>query len=187
MEGWTDYSISPNDIDTARLFEATADMFPLFLLEEEEDGSIPLNSSVFGAKVYRHRNLLQKKAWYDLNLDPLRSESCVKKLPDLQILRLVHQTETGLCDANLNDFLSNGYNADPDPHSDMLAENASNDDIWLNTTSEYLANHTFSNMKMRQSSTFGQHSTYALGAQTPRLGRRRSSQEKFQTPITRIR
>lgn len=193
MEEWTDYKIAPNDIDTARFFDATADIFPQFLLEEEEDGSIPLNSSVFGAKVYRNKNLSQKKAWTDLNLDALRTNATIKKIPDQQILRLLHYSQSDDLDVSLNDFLSNGYSAEPDPHhADMLAENVSHDDIWLNTTSEFLANHTFSNMKMRTSSNnfSGQHNSSYLapgGAQTPRMTRRRPSQEKFQTPITRIR
>lgn len=193
MEEWTDYKIAPNEIDTARFFDATADIFPQNLLEEEEDGSIPINSSVFGAKVYRNKNLTQKKAWADLNLEALRTNATVKKVPDLQILRLLHYSQSDDLDVALNDFLSNGYNAEPDPHhADMLAENVSHDDIWLNTTSEFLANHTFSNMKMRTSSNnfSGQHnSSYQApgGTQTPRMTRRRPSQEKFQTPITRIR
>lgn len=192
MEEWTDYKIAPNDMDTSRLFESTADMFPQFLLEEEEDGSIPLNSTVFGAKVYRNRNLLQKQAWTDFNLDVLRSDATAKKLPDQQILRLLYYTQDPELDVSLNDFLSNGYNYEQEFNADTLAENILNDEIWLNTTSEYLANHTFSNMKMRttRDTYSGQHGSYQTaqnGAQTPRMARRRPSQEKFQTPITRIR
>lgn len=192
MEEWNDYKITPNDIDTTRLFEATADLFPQFLLEEEEDGSIPLSSSVFGAKVYRNKNVLQTKAWEDLNLGPLRSDAILKKQQDQQILHPLYNVQTEDLDLTLNEFLSNGYKAEPELHADILADNMSNDDIWLNTTSEYLANHTFSNMKLRKTSNnfSGPHnSSYVgqTGAQTPRVARRRPSQEKFQTPITRIR
>ena len=188
MEQWTDYKIAPNDIDTTRLFELTASTFPL--LNEEDDESLPPHPCVFAAKVYRNRNMLQKKAWADANLDVLRPKATVKKLPDLQILRLLHCSQTGDLGVSLNDFLTNGYNAEPDAPTDDLADYVSNDDIWLNTTSEYLANHTFSNMKMRSTSgTFQHGSSYTpqSGSQTPRMPRRRPSQEKFQTPINSIR
>lgn len=192
MEEWTDYAIAPNDIDTARLFEATADLFPQLAADEDDEDSIA-PGAVFGSKVYRHRTLQHKKIWADGNLDVLRAStassntSVSAKLPDLQILHLLHHSHTELLDVSLNDFLSNGYNADSE-FSEEAPENVSTDDLWLNTTAEYLANHTFSNMRMRGASNTFQHGTYAAqGAQTPRVARRRPSQEKFQTPITRIR
>lgn len=203
MEEWTDYAIAPNDIDTSRLFEATADMFPQLNADDDDDDALS-QGAVFGSKVYRHRTLHPKKIWTDNNLDVLRADGhtnrptspkatsgsggpTMRKLPDLQILHLLHQANTDLLDLSLNDFLSNGYNADTRYSEDAL-ENVSADDLWLNTTAEYLANHTFSNMRMRGTSGSFQHGTYtAPGAQTPRMARRRPSQEKFQTPITRIR
>ncbi|QBM87693.1 Apc13p protein [Metschnikowia aff. pulcherrima] len=189
MEEWKDYHIPYDEIDTSRLFEETANIFPQFLLEEEEDGAIPLNSSVFGAKVHKDKNLLRKKIWTDLNLDGLRTGQNIKRLPDASILNSLHTTQNPAGDLALNDFLSNGYNAEMTFNPDVLASNMSHDELWLNTTSEYLANHTFSNMRMRSNSgTYAApHHQAPAPLQTPRVGKtRQPSQEKFQTPITRI-
>ncbi|GEQ71198.1 hypothetical protein JCM33374_g4879 [Metschnikowia sp. JCM 33374] len=196
MDEWKDYHIPYNDIDTSRLFEETANIFPQFLLEEEEDGAIPLNSSIFGAKVYKNRNLLKKKIWTDLNLDGLRTGVTTKRLPDPSILHALHGSSVAADEVALSDFLANGYNADTTFNPDSSASNISHDELWLNTTSEYSANHTFSNMKMRSNSgtyVTPHHQAHPAQApapaplQTPRIGKtRQPSQEKFQTPITRI-
>ncbi|OBA20595.1 hypothetical protein METBIDRAFT_43435 [Metschnikowia bicuspidata var. bicuspidata NRRL YB-4993] len=189
MEDWKDYRIPYNDIDTTRLFEETANIFPQFLLEEEEDGAIPLSSSIFGAKVYKNRNLLKNKVWTDLNLDGLRTAPTLKRLPDASILNSISSSLVPADELALNEFLSNGYNADMSLNADALACNISHDELWLNTTSEYLGNHTFSHIKTRSNS--GTHAAPLHQApaplQTPRVGKtRQPSQDKFQTPITRI-
>lgn len=190
MEQWEDCPIPYNDINTSRLFEAAASIFPHFMLEDEEEDSIPMNSSIFGAKVYKNQSLLKKNVWSDLNVDPLRSNSTIKKLPDATILKSLHMAPQRENNASLDDFLSNGYNTEVSFNADTLLGNKSHDEIWLNTTSEFLANHTFANVKLRSNS--GSHANVyhlVLGQlQTPRIGRtRQPSQEKFQTPITRIR
>lgn len=189
MEEWNDYQIPYNEIDTSRLFEETANIFPQFLLEEDEDGAIPLSSSIFGAKVYKNRNLLKNKIWTDLNLDGLRTGATIKKLPDTSILNSLHSSLDIAGEIELSEFLSNGYNADTNFNPDVLASSILHDELWLNTTSEYLANHTFSNMKMRSNSgTYAApHHQAPAPLQTPRIGKtRQPSQDKFQTPITRI-
>lgn len=189
MEEWKDYQIPYNEIDTSRLFEETANIFPQFLLEEDEDGAIPLSSSIFGAKVYKNRNLLKNKIWTDLNLDGLRTGTTIKKLPDTSILNSLHSSQDIASEIELSEFLSNGYNADTNFNPDVLASSILHDELWLNTTSEYLANHTFSNMKMRSNSgTYAApHHQAPAPLQTPRIGKtRQPSQDKFQTPITRI-
>lgn len=189
MEEWNDYQIPYNEIDTSRLFEETANIFPQFLLEEDEDGAIPLSSSIFGAKVYKNRNLLKNKIWTDLNLDGLRTGATIKKLPDTSILNSLHSSQDIAGEIELSEFLSNGYNADTNFNPDVLASSILHDELWLNTTSEYLANHTFSNMKMRSNSgTYAApHHQAPAPLQTPRIGKtRQPSQDKFQTPITRI-
>lgn len=189
MEDWKDYHIPYNEIDTSRLFEETANIFPQFLLEEEEDGAIPLNSSIFGAKMYKNRNLLKNEIWTDLNLDGLRTSLSTKRLPDTSILKSLNSSLAAADNLALNDFLSNGYNSEVAFNADTLASNISHDELWLNTTSEYLANHTFSNMKMRSNSSTHVAPSYQAPApmQTPRVGKtRQPSQDKFQTPITRI-
>lgn len=189
MEEWKDYQIPYNEIDTSRLFEETANIFPQFLLEEDEDGAIPLSSSIFGAKVYKNRNLLKNKIWTDLNLDGLRTGTTIKKLPDTSILNSLHSSQDIASEIELSEFLFNGYNADTNFNPDVLASSILHDELWLNTTSEYLANHTFSNMKMRSNSgTYAApHHQAPAPLQTPIIGKtRQPSQDKFQTPITRI-
>lgn len=182
MEKWREYAIPYDDIDTSRLFEATASIFPQFLLEDEEDGAIPLHSSVFGAKVSKNKNSLKDDIWNDLSTEVLRSNAMLKKTPDNTILRPLHYTEDTDAAVSINDFLANGYNREVlSSNADTLTGSVSHEDIWLNLTSEYPMNHTFS-MKMRSNSYTGQQPV-----QTPRVGRtRQHSQDKFQTPITRI-
>lgn len=186
MENWKDFSIPYDDIDVTRLFDATANIFPQFLLDDEEDGAIPLNSSIFGAKVSKNRSALQKTVWSDLNLDPLRADSITPKLPDKTILKSLHFGETDAPDVSLSDFLSNGYNSESFMFNpDQSVANISHDDIWLHTTSEFGVNHTFSNIKPRSNSTT--HAPNTAPVLTPKPGRtRQPSHDKLQTPITRI-
>lgn len=180
LEEWKDYHIPYNDIDTSRLFEETASIFPQFLLEEDEDGGIPLNSSIFGAKVYKNRSLLKTRVWTDLGLEHLRPDAAARKLPDNTILRALRPPAAS-DEPSISDFLANGYHSEASFNPDV--SNVSGDEIWLNTTSEYLANHTFSNMKVRSNSG----SFPSAHHQTPRIAKTRQlSQEKVQTPISRI-
>lgn len=65
-ETWREESPIPyDDIDTTALFEATANLFPQFLLEDDEDGAIPINSANFSAKYYKNKRLLKDKVWLD--------------------------------------------------------------------------------------------------------------------------
>lgn len=50
MEDWRNYHVPFDDIDTAQLNQASVNIFPQFLLEEEEDGAIPLNLAAFSLK-----------------------------------------------------------------------------------------------------------------------------------------
>lgn len=188
-EEWKEYQIPYDDIDTTRLMEATANIFPLFLFDEEEDGAIPLYSSTFGSKIYKNRNLLKQKIWSDLNMDCLRSNSTAKKLPDATLLNSLHFDQDDDADVSLGDFLSNGYNAEVSKiNPDVSGGSLSHEDIWLNTSSDFPSHHTFTNIKLRSNS--GTHTTMhqnSAAVQTPRVGRtRQPSQDKFQTPITRI-
>lgn len=173
MEEWTNYAIPHDNIDTTHLFEATASIFPQFLLEDEDDGAIPMNSSVFGAKVHRNRSLMKAPVWNDLTAEALRQNQ--PKLRDETILASLHSTAGPV---SLADFMANGYSVD------MFADTStlSHEDIWLNTTLDFL-NHTFSNMKLRSNSNLYPMQSIA---QTPRVRARQLSLEKFQTPITRI-
>lgn len=188
MDEWKEYHIPYDDIDTTSLMEATANIFPQFLLEEEEDGAIPLNSSTFGARLYKNRSLLRLKAWSDLNVDSLRSTAATKRLPDATILKSLHFGEFDDADASLGDFLSNGYNKELTKlNLDNSGASMSHDDNWLNTSSDFPTHHTFSNIKLRSNSATQVNQQNSSVIQTPRVGRtRQPSQDKFQTPITRI-
>lgn len=173
-----------DEIDTTLLFQASANIFPQFLLEEEEDGAIPLNLATFSSKVNKNKNLLRQPIWTDLGTDQLRSDAKVKKIPDQTILKLLH---SGMGDDSLTDFLSNGYNAE---FSVLANDNCNVSDSWLNVTSDFPVNHTFSNVRMR--STSGSHHHHQQlneypALHTPQVGRtRQMSLEKYQTPIGRI-
>lgn len=186
MEEWKDYRINYDDIDTVGLMEATSSLFPQFLLEEEEDGAIPLNSSTFGAKIYKNRNLLKLKVWTDLNVHALRSSATEKKLPDKTLLHSMHFDHDDESEVTIGDFLANGYNSEISKVNPDVSATSSHDDNWLNTSSDFPTHHTFSNIKLRNNSASHVHQTPGV-VQTPRVGRtRQPSQDKFQTPITRI-
>lgn len=181
MEDWRNYHVPFDDIDTSQLFQALANIFPQFLLEEEEDGAIPLSLATFSSKVNKNKNMLRQPIWTDLGTDHLRSDSKTSKLPDQTILKPLH---SAVGDDSLTDFLSNGYNAE---FSVLSQDNYNVSDSWLNVTSDFPVNHTFSNVRMR--STSGPHrqpSDYPA-LHTPQVGRtRQMSLDKYQTPIGRI-
>lgn len=185
MEEWREYEIPYDDIDTTSLMEATANIFPQFVLDEEEDGAIPLSSSNFGAKIYKNRNLLKQRVWSDLNLDCFRSNSQIKKLPDATILTPLHFAENEDSEVSMGEFLANGYAETSRINADVSGI-LSHEDMWLNTSSDFPTHNTFSNVKKRSNSASHVHQTPVV-MQTPRVGRtRQPSQDKFQTPITRI-
>lgn len=188
IDEWKDYHIPYDDIDTTNLMDATANIFPQFLFEEEEDGAIPLSSSTFGARIYKNKNLLRLRAWSDLNIDSLRSTPDTKRLPDATILRSLHFDEFDVADVSLGDFLSNGYNTEVTKgYPDISGASMSQDDNWINTSSDFPTHHTFSNIKLRSNSTTQANPQNSSVIQTPRVARtRQASQDKFQTPITRI-
>lgn len=181
MEDWKNYHVPFDEIDTAQLFQDLASILPQFLLEEEEDGAIPLSLATFSSKVNKNKSSLRQPVWTDLGTDQLRSDAKTSKLPDQTILKPLHSAVGDDC---LTDFLSNGYNAE---FSVLANDNFNVSDSWLNMTSDFPVNHTFSNVRMR--STSGPHrqpSDYAP-LQTPQVGRtRQMSLEKYQTPIRRI-
>lgn len=204
MEKWQDDPIPFNDIDTQSLIEATSNLFPQFLLEEEEDSGLPINSSTFGTKVYKNRKLLKDKTWCDLAIFDkfLDESSSLHKQTDKTILESVYtKLSANVYEAidepnefTMADFLSNGYNpsetidsmlSPPDMINDSIMGNNAGD-ISLNSTSDLLVpgNNTFS-MNIRSNS--GNNPNPQL-MQTPRIGRSRqhSTDKIFQTPVTRI-
>lgn len=200
MERWRDDPIPFDDIDTQTLIEATTSLFPQLLLEEEEDGAIPINSTTLGAKVYKNRKLLKDKVWSDLGIFEkfLNETSSLNKQVDQTILKPVHSKhEQGTYqfleeshDLEIGDFLSNGYSANDNLHNILSPGNDSmmayHGDISLNSTSDMLgpSNNTFSNYRSNSMT----NQTGQGPIQTPRHARTRqfSNDKNFQTPITRI-
>ncbi|KAK8443275.1 Apc13p protein [Candidozyma auris] len=178
MEDWRNYHVPFDDIDTAQLNQASVNIFPQFLLEEEEDGAIPLNSAAFSSKVNKSKNLLRQPIWTDLGTEQLRADAKSTRLPDETILKSLH---SAVGEESLTNFLSNGYNNE---QSVLANDNYNVSDSWSNVTSEYPINHTFSN---RLRSTSGNRSSEMQHLHTPQLGRvRQASSERYQTPIGRI-
>lgn len=178
MEDWRNYHVPFDDVDTTLLFQASANIFPQFLLEEEEDGAIPLNLANFSSKVNKNRNLLRQPVWTDLGTDMLRVNAKTSKPPDETILKSLHSAAG---DDALNDFLSNGYNAE-----NAVLSNDQSNDTWLNVSSEFPSNHTFSNVRMRSMSGNQVQTAEYPALQTPHLSKtRKMSLEKYQTPIGR--
>lgn len=129
IEKWHDFKLPYDDIDTLRLFEVTANVFPQLLQDDDEDGAIPLNSSLFGAKLYKNWGN-KEKVWTDLGIDMFRSDATLQKLPDKTILK------SAKSDAQLS-FMANGYEDAESSHDWLLSE---------------FPNHTFSH-KFRNSVT----------------------------------
>lgn len=205
MEKWQDHPIPFDDIDTHSLLEATANLFPQLLLEDEEDGGIPIHSSTFEAKVYKNRSLLKEKAWSDLGVyEKFLKDS--EKQPDQTILKPIYaklsknylNTLDDLSRIAINDFLSNGYGSDHTANQLLMSPPEVGADISGMSSSDYIGP-VNSSFIIRQGST---SSTTApqpmlvsqlrtvgpLVMQTPRVGRTRqaSADKNLQTPITRI-
>lgn len=177
MESWKQFPIPHDDIDTSHLFQATSNIFPLFLLEDEEDGAIPLNSSVFGSKVSKQRNLMKEPQWTDLGLDRLRAAATPDRVPDKTILASLHGDSN-----NFARFMSNGYTVESSGILDEFGNTTSEN--WLNMSLDFPTSNTFT--KRIRSNSSGQF-THPVHLQTPVVGRTRHySTDKFQTPITRI-
>lgn len=165
MEKWHDEPIPFDDIDTHALVEATSNLFPQILLEDEDDSGIPINLSIFGAKVFKNRNLMKEKVWTDLNIDKFLKE---ERPPDNTVLKSIY-TKLDTNGLTISDFLSNGFAHQPDPVFSPPSIDHS--------TTEFLPNNTF----FRSNSTDGSQVLH-----TPRVGRtRQPSTDKLQTPITR--
>ncbi|KAL6450185.1 hypothetical protein SBY92_002117 [Candida maltosa Xu316] len=158
MERWKDEPIPFDDIDVTNLIEAAVNVYPqLFADEEEEDGMISFPSQQFGSKSYKNRRSIKQKKWMDLNLDSFFQKT---QVVDKTLVPPVAN------DPDLADFLNNGYNKE--------------DDISLNSTSDYAGNSNNTFLNLRSNSNNQQF-------QTPRPGRvRQVSTDKFQTPVGRI-
>ncbi|ODV68237.1 hypothetical protein HYPBUDRAFT_152822 [Hyphopichia burtonii NRRL Y-1933] len=159
MEKWQDDPIPFDDIDTQGLFEATSSLFPQFLLEDEEDGGIPINSSTFGAKVYKNRSLLKEKVWTDLGIYDkfIKESSSLHKQSDKTILKSINTKLTNPMDElttsdtlALNEFLSNGYATENAINhmlapSDITSNSINAGDLSITSASDYLGpgNNTF--------------------------------------------
>ena len=200
IEQWQDSQVPYNDIETNSLVEATASLFPRFLLEEEEDGALPGNSTAFGNKVYKNHKLLKENTWSDLGIHEkfLDETSNLHKEKDKTILKAVYTKPTeGNKDRPGNDmilaeFLSNGhYNSenleDASASSEMINDSVmgnNNVDIFVNSSNDHsVPNNTFS-INMRSASGSNSH---GVSVQTPRVERSRqySTDRVFHTPVTR--
>lgn len=167
IEEWKDYDIPFDDIDTTRLFEDTSSMFPNFMLDE--DDAIPLNLTIFGAKVHKNKQHLKRQIWSDLNIGGI-----LTRQPDASMLAPLH-TSSREAESGLADFLANGRQLEL-ADADILQ-----DDVWAQ---ELLANHTF-NYKVQPTRSYSLLMLHPV--QTPRIGKsRQPSLEKFQTPISRV-
>ncbi|KAK6455312.1 uncharacterized protein RJT20DRAFT_130106 [Scheffersomyces xylosifermentans] len=208
LEKWQDDPIPFDDIDTQSLLEATASLFPQLLLEEEEDGAIPIQPATFGTKAYKNRQLVKDKVWNDFGIFEkfLNESSSLHKQVDKTILGSMHTRATdrdsdqrgeepGRPEFTVAEFLSNGFtlndNMDILSPSDLANDSimgVHHGDISLNSTSDLAGpgNNTFLNTR---SNSIGYANQQVIGAvQTPRVGRTRqtSTDKSFQTPITRI-
>lgn len=196
MERWRDDPIPFDDIDTQSLMEATSSLFPQLLLEEEEDGAIPINSTTLGAKVYKNRKLLKDMVWSDLGTFEtfLNESSSLNKQVDHTILKPIHSGQPQRTyqfleepqKLTIGDFLSNGYSANDNLHNILSPGNDSmmayHGDISLNSTSDVLPSNSFINYRSNSVTNTAQGPI-----QTPRHARTRQLSDKnFQTPITRI-
>ena len=200
MEQWQDSQVPYNDIETNSLVEATASLFPRCLLEEEEEGALPGNSTAFGNKVYKNHKLLKENIWSDLRIHEkfLDETSNLHKQKDKTILNSVYTKPTednndkSGSDITLAQFLSNGHYSnenleDASTSSEMINDSVignNNVDIYVNSSNDYsVPNNTFS-VNMRSTSGSNPH---GFSVQTPRVERSRqySTDRVFQTPVTR--
>lgn len=212
MEKWQDEPIPFDDIDTHALYEATLNLFPKHLLDEEEDGGIPISSSTIGAKIFKDRKLLKERTWSDLGIyERFLQDTLAQRQRDETMLKPVYLSTAAEAEMELDpdskltiaDFLSNGYDLDEEdmdhetcPSPDMVNDSMIGIgdrergeqmvDLSLNSTSDLIGPSSNSfNMNIRSSST---SSTNNNPIQTPRPPRTRqlSQDRNFQTPITRI-
>lgn len=188
MERWADAPIPFDDVDTHALVEATSNLFPQFLMEEEDDGGIPINSSTFGAKVYKNKSLLKDWVWSDLAIHDFLKEG--PGIPDKTILNSFYSTQSPDDDLQISAFLANGYDRDiqplqsPDVNSSIVAGDISANSSDLIGPS----NNTF-NLNLRSNSNSGPaNQPLPFQQQTPQVARTRqvSTDKSFQTPIARI-
>jgi hypothetical protein len=161
LERWRDEPIAHDDIDPPALLEASAAMFPKFLLEEEEDGGIPILLSTIGTKILKDRRLLKERTWHDLAVHERFALHPDPRWRDHTVLAAA----TDDADATLARFMANGYALAEEPPA---AASPANDSLGDLSHSDLAA--------------------YARPAvQTPRPPRTRQLlSDRFQTPITRI-
>lgn len=215
QDKWKHYAIAFDDIDTEKLFDAASTSFPQLLLDEdEEDATIPLNASTLGAKAYKNRKMIREKVWVDLGLDRfLNGGGFNSELLDKTILPPLHNDDesqdlrhdniishnSNSTNANIADFLSNGYAANHGLHPTLMSPEIGDSSLYqgadftINSTD--FSHNTFLNLRssshnqppqLQQQQP--QTQTLSPVMQTPRIGRTRqaSSDRNFQTPVTRI-
>ncbi|CAH2351423.1 hypothetical protein CLIB1423_03S05974 [[Candida] railenensis] len=192
MEKWNEEPIPFDDIDTHALFEATANLFPQYLLEEEEDGGIPISSSTIGAKIFKDRKLLKERTWTDIGIYERFSKTTGSSQRDETILKHIYTNSDSVDEFTIADFLSNGYEADEDRDQDPGSPDMVNDsimggtgDLSLNSTSDFIgpSSNTFT---MNPTRSVSNSSTNQIQTPRPPRTRQPSSDRNFQTPITRI-
>lgn len=203
MEKWSnDDAIPYDDIDTQKLFEATANLFPQFLLDEEEDGGIPINPANFSSKYYKNKKLMKDRIWSDLGIPDRFNET---KQGDQTILKPLHHSRAESIDQlkdeskydeskledefNIAHFLTNGYGPS-DGIDNMLTSNdlvndsimGNNSDISINLNTDFIP----PNFPVPKRNNSNGNVNY--GHQTPRVRPRQPSNDRsYQTPIGRIR
>lgn len=189
MELWKEAPIPYDDIDTLSLMEATANVLPHLLLDEDDEDGLAMNLSVTGSKMTKNRKQLHQNRWMDLSLRDryLNPDSDLQKTHDTTILTPMFTKQNAELEdsgALLADFLANGRThlrqeeiGSPDEFNDSTA----GADISANISTDILShqNNTFS-FKIRSNSGSGP-------AQTPRVRSRHPSTDTkgFQTPIAR--
>lgn len=205
MEKWSnDDPIPYDDIDTQGLFDATANLFPQFLLEEEEDGGIPINPANYSAKYYKNKKLLRDRIWSDLGIHErfLDEDSLLHKQEDKTILRPLHHSHVdrelaedllqGSDEFNIAQFLANGYGLSDHIDNMLTSNDLVNDSIMGNNTSDISINLNTDfippNFPAPKRNNSSGNINYNSSNQTPRVGRPRqtSNDRNFQTPITRM-
>ncbi|EGV61864.1 Apc13p protein [Yamadazyma tenuis] len=195
MEKWSDEDPIPfDDIDTHSLFEATSSLFPQFLLEDEEDGGMPLNPANFSANYYKNKRLLRDVSWSDNGIFDkfLKEGNESDNRADKTILKPLHSKASSETDEfPISQFLSNGFAA-PD-NLDMISSHDINDSIMGHNTSDISINLNTDfippNFPMPKRNNSNSNVSFANGpVQTPKVARVRqpSNDRTYQTPVARI-
>ena len=204
MEKWGNYDPIPyDDIDTEVLFEATSNLFPQFLLEEEEDGGIPINPNNFSTKFYKNRRLREDRIWSDLGIFDrfLEENSDLHKQTDKTMLKPIYNRSDDTKFNADNDFtiascLSNGY--EPNDNLDnmissndlvndsIMGHNTSDLSINMNSNSDFIPPNTNFFPITKRNNSNSNITPHGAIAQTPRVGRPRQSSNDYQTPVTRM-